>query len=589
MMTVEERIQRQENWTEAHKHKAVRDCLRYGSNGFLNFIRMFGTVFDSPNMEMIPFELWNSQTKGIQEMFRWLLFVNLKCRQAGWSWILAHLALWQALFHPNTKVGLVSFNEKEAMLLMEKIFTVLDWMPRWIKPNVNKRTERILQFAKKTKVDGKDVLVGMNSIIEAHASTSNFMRGVTPALGIFDEFPQIAGIDKMMGSFWGSRAQSRARMIFNGTGGDDLVGPGISHFQEMFEQSGVKGSRWERMGKFFTGWRDIPTYDKEWESEFRQLLGNKFRFEFPETAAEAFSTSTDCYYDPDTLDSRIKNLLANPKPSKRYNLTYRQTPKPDELMFDLNEDDDGWLYMWVPVQADHTYSCGIDPSWGLKRGDRGAAYVMDDMTREYVACIKGHYPQEKMAEMLNALGYYYNVAFLLPEVNQGLMLAKILTDDFLYPNIYLREPIDDLMPRMSTKLGFFMGTNKTDVYDEFEIWWRTGKLKIYDIDLLYEMKNIHNLPVTQGSRYRKVGTYGKRADDLNDAAVLTLQAHKVRPALGGSDDFMSDHLRDAKARQQMAKLAAEGKLGVMINPDLYDLEELPEAFLPPDFNPIVFG
>ncbi|MFH1627400.1 MAG: hypothetical protein ABIE47_01600 [Pseudomonadota bacterium] len=588
-MTVEERIQRQENWNQARRERVVRDCTRSGSAGFLNFIKNFGTVFDAPSLQMVPFDLWPVQKEGIQHMFRFLLFVNLKCRQAGWSWILAHLALWYALFHFNTKVGLVSFNEKEAKLLMEKVYTIFNWMPSWIKPEVGKDSEAVLQFAKKTKVDGRTIFTGMNSMIEAHASTGNFLRGVTPALGIFDEFPQIAGIDKMMGSFWGSRAQSRARMVFNGTGGDDLVGPGISHFQEMYEQAGLKDCRWERMGKFFTGWRDIPTYDEEWESEFRQLLGPKFRFEFPETAEEAFATSTDCYYDPDTLDNAIKALLAKPKPMKRYELTYNEKPNPGQIMFDLSEDDDGWLHMWVPPNKEHSYCMGVDPSWGMKRGDKGAAYVMDDQTGEFVACMKGHYAQEVMAEKLYALGHYYNIAFIMTEVNQGLMLTKILTNDLGYPNIYFREPIDDMMPKMTSKMGFFMGTNKTDVYDEFEIYWRTGKIKIYDLELFYEMKNIRNLKTSQDSRYRRVGTHGKRPDDLNDAAVVTLQAHRVRPALASSMDAMQEHLRDAKAHQQIDKLLAEGKIGVMINPELYDLEEMAEVFLPNDFNPVIYG
>lgn len=125
---------------------------------------------------------------------------------------------------------------------------------------------------------------------------------------------------------------------------------------------------------------------------------------------------------------------------------------------------------------------------GVRNGDWSVAQVLDSKKRQ-VATWRGQVHPDYFAEILYALGEYYNEAFIIVENNShGILTCTRLGKDMAYPNFYTEVQIDKLTDRETVKLGFTT-TAKTKplVIDQLRASMREGELELNDRTTIREM------------------------------------------------------------------------------------------------------
>jgi hypothetical protein len=148
----------------------------------------------------------------------------------------------------------------------------------------------------------------------------------------------------------------------------------------------------------------------------------------------------------------------------------------------------GELTTYIPHNPGETYVVGADSSMGVRNGDYSVAQVLDSKKRQ-VATWRGHVHPDFFAEILYALGEYYNEAFIIVENNShGILTCTRLGKDFAYSNMYLETQVDKLTDRETVKLGFTT-TAKTKplIIDQLRASMREGELELNDLTTIREM------------------------------------------------------------------------------------------------------
>ena len=146
----------------------------------------------------------------------------------------------------------------------------------------------------------------------------------------------------------------------------------------------------------------------------------------------------------------------------------------------------------LTVYRDHDegerYIIGADVAMGVRNGDFSVAQVLDSKKRQ-VATWRGQVHPDYFAEVLYALGDYYNEAFIIVENNgHGILTCTRLGKDLNYPNFYTEVQHDKLTDRETVKLGFST-TAKTNplIIDQLRASMRECELELNDKTTIREM------------------------------------------------------------------------------------------------------
>jgi len=148
----------------------------------------------------------------------------------------------------------------------------------------------------------------------------------------------------------------------------------------------------------------------------------------------------------------------------------------------------GELTTYINHDEGENYVIGADSSMGLRNGDYSVAQVLDSKKRQ-VATWRGHVHPDYFAEVLKALGEFFNEAFIIVENNShGILTCTRLIKDMAYPNAYLETQIDKLTDRETVKLGFTT-TAKTKplIIDQLRAAMREGEIELNDKVTIREM------------------------------------------------------------------------------------------------------
>ena len=172
-----------------------------------------------------------------------------------------------------------------------------------------------------------------------------------------------------------------------------------------------------------------------------------FRQEYPSEPDEAFLTTGRPVFNPDQI---VKSL------DKTQDLKERLALEGGEWANNAR----GELSTYRKHVEGEQYVIGADVAMGVRGGDYSVAQVLDSKKRQ-VATWRGHVHPDYYAEILYALGEYYNEAYICVENNShGILTCTRLGKDMAYPNFYTETQMDKLTDRETTKLGFTT-TSKT--------------------------------------------------------------------------------------------------------------------------------
>jgi len=227
------------------------------------------------------------------------------------------------------------------------------------------------------------------------------------------------------------------------------------------------------------------TLVEEYELDNEQLMFRRkkiaqngidlFRQEYPAEADEAFLTTGRPVFNPDELQRMLKTA---PDVQERLALEGNE----------WNYHSKGELTTYLKHDPGEQYIIGADVAMGVRGGDYSVAQILDSKKRQ-VATWRAHAHPDFFAEILYALGEYYNMAYIIVENNShGILTCTRLGKDMAYPHFFTDIAVDKLTENQTVKLGFTT-TAKTKplIIDELRAAVRDGEIQINDKVTLREM------------------------------------------------------------------------------------------------------
>ena len=226
-----------------------------------------------------------------------------------------------------------------------------------------------------------------------------------------------------------------------------------------------------------------------------------FKQEYPTTADEAFLTSGSPVFN----SMRLAEWEAS-SPPIRHRLEF------DPLSNELLPSPRGRLFVYHELDPNEEYTIGADVSKGVGReeirdtsghltstgeGDYSVAVVLDSKKR-LVAKFRGQVDPDYYADILEAMGYYFNTALLAVEFNNhGILPNTRLYKDKAYPNVYVREVYDKTTDETKEEVGFYTDVKTRPlIVDSLRQAIRTDEIELNDRDVLRELGTFIADPLT---------------------------------------------------------------------------------------------
>jgi hypothetical protein len=327
---------------------------------------------------------------------------------------------------------------------------------------------------------------------------------------------------------------------------------GFNLFKEMWDAAVSGESDWE---PFFAAWFETPEYREAVPAGFERTLeeedlvalyglddgqlvwrrrriadGGRMKFmqEYPCCPDEAFIASGRPVFDPEQI---VSLLSGETSPIKRMDV---EEVTADTLR--VVESPVGRLHVYRDHEPGESYAIGADVGMGVRDGDWSVAHVLDSEKRQ-VAVFRAQVHPDYFADILVALGRYYNGALIAPERNNhGLVTCIRLWKDLAYPNVFLDVTEGQTEDNDTLNIGF-LTTVKTRplIIDRLRAAMRENDITVQDETTLKEMQTFI------------VNEAGKMTAEANchDDCVLSLAiANHIHPGrfvpIPVSDDYYSE-------------------------------------------------
>jgi hypothetical protein len=412
--------------------------------------------------------------------------ILLKARQQGLSTFASAFNYWWLSQHAANKGIVIAHVAESTKALFDMYRRIHAECPELLKPSTRYSSRRELVFDKldtalTVATAGGDGIARGETITHAHLSELGFWPNATAndnLNAVLQAIPNTAG----------------TAIIVESTA-NGMTGP----YYEMW-QAAVSGA--SGFIPFFSPWFESDEYREKAPADFElspeeQELVEKFGLdndqlywrrrkiaqngrdlfmqEYPATPDEAFLASGRPVFVPEQIHEMIHKAR---EPIQRLALEGQE----------WQEHPRGELLVYRKFNAGQTYYIGADVGMGIKGGDYSVAQVLDGERRQ-VAVWRGLVHPDYFADVLHALGHYYNEAVIAPENNaHGLLTAIRLGRDLAYPYVWTDVQEGKLNDQETITIGF-RTTSKTKplIIDRLRAALREGQMKLYDKTTLREM------------------------------------------------------------------------------------------------------
>jgi len=220
---------------------------------------------------------------------------------------------------------------------------------------------------------------------------------------------------------------------------------GYGNYYQLIWSLAVKGLH--RFKARFYGWREFYSEEDFEKIKLEMTDKDMLKQEYPETPDEAFIASGNTFFNKERISEQLK---ACPVP-----IDVDKTLISEKL---LNHYIDKTLLVYELPQDFISYVAAADVAEG-KGKDSSTVYLINNKTLEPAAEFDSNKIRpDEFAIFLDALGRWYNNAYLAVESNAGLWVLTELFEKLHYPNLYWREAIDDVTHAVRKQLGYHTGT-----------------------------------------------------------------------------------------------------------------------------------
>lgn len=484
------------------KLKKVFDDFELFSKNFLH-------ITDNDN-QVIKFEL-NDAQREIHELMGKNKFILVgKARQAGISTFSLGKALWRALTKPNENILIVSYKSDSAKALFEKLKDMESRLPRDKFPNV---------FPHKKRDNRDEILFDNGSKIKSIvAGRKDIGRGDTYTWIHLSEFAffeaqerQLLSVEQALAK--GANSQITIETTSNGTGNhyyrmymqamkgqSKYVNYFIPFYHKLYAKQFAndydeaeawykavnKGKRLMKvdldeveeklheMGATLKMlmWRQWKLADMENEEQFKQ--------EYPSTPLESFIATGNSVFDQNRILERLSFSMNTFNRTEMNNIA--------DLDKVIKPYIGKGLEIFYLPDAKKRYYAGIDTASG-SGGDSSTITMYDDEGQEVLTFYNNRIPVYKFAPLINAIGRWYNYAFLTVERNSyGLPLIERLRKECQYANMY-KQKMFDQHGKKKLQLGFHTTEiSKAVMISDFKEQFEVGLCNIECKETLQQMQ-----------------------------------------------------------------------------------------------------
>lgn len=264
-------------------------------------------------------------------------------------------------------------------------------------------------------------------------------------------------------------------------------------------------------------------------SKWKDIRG-AVRQEYPCNPKEAFLSTGKNYFDVAVLDRRLAKLKKENKVIAQGFFEYEYTTE----KYTKNKVIDTETISWIDnVQGEIKVFLEPSPKMPFVMGadtasdgtDNNIAQVIDRNGLQYATC-KVAKDEDLFAEQMYCLGWYYNSALIVPEVNHSTHPTKMLLERG-YPNVYVRGRADapvDMAQHIQPRYGFRTDmNNRPSMLGLLRQLVRDNPEYINDIDTINEMLSF--VRDDTGKPTAEVGEH----DDRVIAYAIALQTAILTP------------------------------------------------------------
>lgn len=420
------------------------------SEDFAYFVDTYCMMWEKDGGDPIPFKLYDFQRDACHKFQNERQVIVLKARQMGMSWLAMAFVVWCILNKSNFHVYITSIGLKEVNEQMNRIRFIWYNLPEWM-------VDKVVLGGKGCKDNDSLIEFTNGSAIHAISSSKSGGHGAAPGLYILDEFSRKENDVMSWRAIKPSLGKTTKTIIISTSNGFNNVYADLWFGAQKHENDFVP---------IFYSALDHPEYTQEYLDDMRNDFAGDlqgYKEAFPLTADEAFMSSSRAIFDQDVIAYWLKQIAENPEiPQMRVGRIDDESPSEQELTENPDsqmrrhfvDDEAGHLMLWkLPVNG-HQYTIGVDTAEGLAHGDFSVAVVYDATECEVVAMLRGKFSQEVFAYPIEQLGWFYNMAWIVVEVNKG---SEIIMQDLKanYQWLYcrmVRANIADLPTRVP---GFY--------------------------------------------------------------------------------------------------------------------------------------
>ena len=515
--------------------------LKIIMNDFKLFAKNFIKIVDN-NGDTIPFVLNPEQEQFMNEMGKYNII--LKGRQIGFTTLSLAYMLYSACTKPDTNYIIMTHHASVSKSLFVKLKKMYKNLPHDKYPNLfpktllNNRDELYLDNGSRVIIstaNGEDSISG-NSFQMIHLSEmAKYPADVQEEI-IATAIPALA------------KNESSAIII-------ESTAFGYNTYQEMFMKAWRdKESVWKA---HFYSWL-AKAYEKQFKHTFdeaeawfkannngrrmtyedldhdekilrdkygatyRQLMFrryyiatnslDKFKREFPTTPDEAFAETSKSIFDTNKIIERLHHVIPPLETKEVYDIL------PDVLKPYINKN----LFIYhLPKPKVRMYA-GVDVSSG-QGGDYSTMSIFNADGQQVASFYANDIPVYKFAEIVDALGRFFNYAFICVERNSyGLPLLERLRKDYGYMNL-LKQKVFDQRGKRKMQLGF-QTTNVTKgiIISDMKEMFELGLINIECVRTLEEMK------IYQEDNKGRMGNKKGKSnfDDMVISVAMACQAMK---------------------------------------------------------------
>lgn len=461
----------------------------------------------------IPFSTFAYQDEALDMYQKQDYTIILKARQLGLSWVTAGYVLWLAMFHKFQRILIISINDKEAQVFLEKVKFIFDNLPEWMKPSVYKRNETTLWFGKRIGYD-TDEVGGINSKIESIPTSKTAGSSRSLNLLVVDEAAKVEFMNTIWKSAQPTLSTIKGRAILLSTMTIESTG-------EFFEEVWHEAEKGENEFKtFFIPYNRFPGHTEEWlAKQLRSMPASQralARQEYPKTAEEAFQSLGGKYYDGQLLTLHYKPLCKKPK------RTGYLAELPSGVQF--RDEPEGSIKVYHDPQLGEEYVLGGDVAEGVGQ-DSSTACVVRKRDNEVCATYRSNTTDpDTYAHIVAKIGKFYNTALVAVENNMHGSAANVILKD-IYPNLYYHEIIDRDQGTPTTRWGWLTkDPNRTWILDYIGTLIDKTAIGLNDLDLWKEIFDFIVDPKTGRGDHKK----GKH-DDLLFALAIACWVIRENP------------------------------------------------------------